>query len=65
MLETAVWGAYYNVKTNLDDVKDEEFKKKVRYLYLGKQSTQVRYIWNKITESRFEKRRIKINLRVC
>ncbi|XP_053374675.1 formimidoyltransferase-cyclodeaminase-like [Mercenaria mercenaria] len=29
MLETAVWGAYYNVKTNLDDVKDEEFKKKV------------------------------------
>ncbi|XP_052803655.1 formimidoyltransferase-cyclodeaminase-like [Mya arenaria] len=29
MLETAVWGAYYNVKTNLDDVKDEDFKKKV------------------------------------
>ncbi|KAL4222563.1 hypothetical protein ACF0H5_018602 [Mactra antiquata] len=29
MLETAVWGAYYNVKTNLDDVADQEFKTKV------------------------------------
>ena len=30
MLETAVWGTYYNVQINLSDVKDEEFKKKVR-----------------------------------
>ena len=30
MLETAVWGTYYNVQINLQDVKDEEFKKKVR-----------------------------------
>lgn len=29
MLETAVWGTYYNVQINLQDVKDEEFKKKV------------------------------------
>jgi len=26
-LETGVWGAYYNVKINLNDLKDEEFKK--------------------------------------
>jgi len=31
MLETAVWGTYYNVKTNLDDVKDEQFKTKVEF----------------------------------
>lgn len=29
MLETAVWGTYYNVQINLGDVKDEEFRKKV------------------------------------
>lgn len=28
-LETGVWGAYYNVMTNLKDVKDEDFKVKV------------------------------------
>lgn len=28
-LETGVWGAYYNVVTNLDDIKDEEYKAKV------------------------------------
>lgn len=26
MLETAVWGTYYNVTTNLSDLKDQEFK---------------------------------------
>ncbi|XP_076461049.1 formimidoyltransferase-cyclodeaminase-like [Babylonia areolata] len=30
VLETGVWGAYYNVLTNLKDVKDEDFKTKVR-----------------------------------
>ncbi|KAL8587067.1 hypothetical protein ACOMHN_023457 [Nucella lapillus] len=30
VLETGVWGAYYNVLTNLKDVKDGEFKTKVR-----------------------------------
>jgi len=29
-LETGVWGAYYNVITNLDEIKDEEFKAKVK-----------------------------------
>ncbi|GAB6023203.1 hypothetical protein CHUAL_008023 [Chamberlinius hualienensis] len=27
-LETSVWGAYYNVRINLDNITDEEFKKK-------------------------------------
>ncbi|XP_046369609.2 formimidoyltransferase-cyclodeaminase-like [Haliotis rufescens] len=27
-LETGVWGAYYNVKTNLKDIKDETFREK-------------------------------------
>ncbi|KAL3832660.1 hypothetical protein ACJMK2_024283, partial [Sinanodonta woodiana] len=27
-LETAVWGTYFNVKTNLSNIKDEEFKSK-------------------------------------
>lgn len=26
MMETAVWGTYYNVTTNLSDLKDQEFK---------------------------------------
>ena len=29
-LETGVWGAYYNVVINMADIKDEEFKTKVR-----------------------------------
>ena len=29
-LETAVWGAYYNVKINMNDVTDETFQKEVR-----------------------------------
>jgi hypothetical protein len=29
MLETAVWGTYYNVTTNLADLKDPEFKTQV------------------------------------
>ncbi|KAH3706117.1 hypothetical protein DPMN_065497 [Dreissena polymorpha] len=29
MLETAVWGAYYNVKTNLKDIADVEFRTKI------------------------------------
>ena len=33
MLETAVWGTYYNVQINLGDVKDEDFKKKVKHVY--------------------------------
>ena len=33
-LETGVWGAYYNVITNLEDIKDEEFKKKVTVFYV-------------------------------
>lgn len=28
-LETAVWGAYYNVEINLDDITDNDFKQKV------------------------------------
>lgn len=28
-LETAVWGAFHNVKINLDDISDENFKKQV------------------------------------
>ena len=28
-LETGVYGAYYNVLTNLSELKDEEFKTKV------------------------------------
>lgn len=28
-LETAIWGTYYNIKTNLTDVKDQEVKSKV------------------------------------
>ena len=32
MLETAIWGTYYNVQINLSDVKDEEFKKKVQII---------------------------------
>lgn len=34
MLETAVWGAFYNVNTNLDDVKDAEFKSKVSTVFV-------------------------------
>lgn len=30
VLETGVWGAYYNVTTNLKDIKDEEFKATVK-----------------------------------
>lgn len=30
MLETAVWGTYYNVTTNLSDLKDQEFKTQVQ-----------------------------------
>jgi len=29
-LETGVWGAYYNVMTNVNEVKEEEFKNKVK-----------------------------------
>ena len=29
-LETGVYGAYYNVMTNLGELKDEEFKTKVK-----------------------------------
>ncbi|KAK7109256.1 formimidoyltransferase-cyclodeaminase-like [Littorina saxatilis] len=29
VLETGVWGAYYNVMTNLKDIKDESFKSQV------------------------------------
>lgn len=29
-LETAVWGTYYNVQTNLSDLKDEEAKTKIK-----------------------------------
>ncbi len=28
-LETGVWGAYYNIMTNVNEIKDEDFKKKV------------------------------------
>lgn len=28
-LETAVWGAFYNVKINLEDISDETFNKEV------------------------------------
>ena len=28
-LETAVWGAFYNVKINLKDITDETFSRKV------------------------------------
>ena len=38
MLETAIWGTYYNVQINLSDVKDEEFKKKVLSVEPIKQS---------------------------
>ncbi|KAK3109046.1 hypothetical protein FSP39_021791 [Pinctada imbricata] len=30
MLETAIWGTYYNIMTNLDDVTDDEIKSKVK-----------------------------------
>ncbi|XP_050418214.1 formimidoyltransferase-cyclodeaminase [Patella vulgata] len=29
-LETAVWGTYYNISTNLDEITDEEFKNKTK-----------------------------------
>lgn len=29
ILETGVWGAYYNVMINLDQIKDTEFKDQV------------------------------------
>ena len=32
VLETGVWGAYYNVMTNLKDIKDENFKSEVSTL---------------------------------
>lgn len=31
-METAVWGTYYNVVTNLKDIKDEELRTKVGLL---------------------------------
>lgn len=33
-LETAVWGAFYNVKINLPDIKDEEYKTKVSWFLI-------------------------------
>ena len=38
MLETAIWGTYYNVQINLSDVKDEEFKKKVQIIEPDRQT---------------------------
>lgn len=43
MLETAVWGTYYNVTTNLSDLKDQEFKTQA--------STMFENINNKISMS--------------
>jgi hypothetical protein len=34
VLETGVWGAYYNVMINLKDIKNKEFVSQVRLLSL-------------------------------
>ena len=33
-LETAVWGAFYNVKINLEDINDDIFSKQVSSYYI-------------------------------